>query len=193
MDNKQLIDGIKKGDKKSYELLYSDYYVFLCLIAEQITHNTEDAEEIVSDVFIKLWNNKQDLSISGSIKSYLSRAVQNTAINYLEKNRAKEKTTSIDLLPYNLLAWDNDYPLGQLYEEELKAIIGKGIKTLPDGCREIFLLSRNKDMSYAEIADHLEISVNTVKTQMKIAIARLREELRDYLNLIIVFFILKNL
>lgn len=193
MDNKQLIEGLKKGDKKSYELLYKNYYVFLCLIAEHIIHDTADSEEIVSDVFVKLWNTRTELNITGNIKSYLCRAVQNTAINYLEKNKSKGKITSLDSLNQSLLAWDDNYPLGNLYEEELILIIEKGIKMLPDGCREIFLLSRNQELTYTEIATHLGISVNTVKTQMKIAIARLREELKDYLNLIVTLFILKNL
>jgi len=67
-------------------------------------------------------------------------------------------------------------------------ILDQGISTLPDACREIFKLSRNEDMKYSEIAEKLGISVNTVKTQMKIALARLRETLKDYL-MILLFFI----
>lgn len=186
MDSKHLTDGLKKGDKGVIELLYKSYYTFLCTVAEHITHNTSDAEEIVSDVFLKLWNNRQSIHITSSLKSYLVKAVQNTSINYLEKNQfSKGQTSSLETIPQDILLWDNDYPLGRLYEKEITRILEKGISALPEGCREIFLLSRNQDLSYHDIAIKLDISVNTVKTQIKIAIARLREVLKDYLYLLL--------
>lgn len=192
MDDKQLIEGILKGNKRTFELLYKNYYVFLCLIAEQITRSHSDAEEIVSDVFLKLWNNRQNLDIKISLKYYLTKAVQNTSINYLEK-KTSEKAISLDSIPYDLLAWDNNYPLGKLFEEELNCILERGIYTLPEGCREIFLLCRNEELSYSEVAQKLGISVNTVKTQMKIALVRLREVMKDYLHLLVIIISLKNI
>jgi len=94
-------------------------------------------------------------------------------------------TDSISDSDYKLLAWDSDYPLGQLYEKEIMSILQKGITELPEACREIFILSRTDNMKYSEIADKLGISVNTVKTQMKIALAYLRENLKDYLMLLL--------
>lgn len=187
MDDKQLLEKVISGDKPTFELLYHKYYVFLCLIAEHITHNPSDAEEIVSDVFLKLWNNRQNLHVS-SVRAYLIKAVQNTSLNYLERNAAMGIVSNIDTIPHDLLRWENDYPLGRLYEQEVLNILKKGINSLPEGCREIFLLSRNRKLSYQEIADKLQISVNTVKTQMKIAIARLRECLKDYMHLVLIFW-----
>lgn len=186
MNDSQLMEGVNVGDKLTFELLYKKYYVYLCLIAEHITRSNSDAEEIVSDVFVKLWNNRQNININNSIKLYLVRAVQNTSINYLEKSK-NGSTSNIDAIPHELLAWENDYPLGNLYEKEMLVILEKGISSLPDNCREIFLLSRNSDLSYAEISAKLGISVNTVKTQMKIAIARLRDVLKDYLHIVLFF------
>jgi RNA polymerase sigma-70 factor (ECF subfamily) len=191
MEDKQMLAGVMLGDKKVYELLYHRYYVFLCHIAEHITRDIADSEEIVSDVFLKLWNNRETIQITSSLRSYLVRAVQNTAINYLEKNKSKYKTTSLDSIKYSLILWDNDYPLGHLYEQEVAIILERNINALPENCREIFTLSRNHDLTYQEIADKLGISINTVKTQIKIAIARLREGLKDYLNIIILLLILK--
>jgi RNA polymerase sigma-70 factor (ECF subfamily) len=85
-----------------------------------------------------------------------------------------------------LLAWDSDYPLGQLYEKDVLEILDQGINKLPDSCREIFLLSRNDDLKYADIAEKQGISVNTVKTQMKIALSRLRDNLKDYLVILLI-------
>jgi RNA polymerase sigma-19 factor, ECF subfamily len=180
--NQQLINGIQKGEIAAFEELYKKYYIFLCLIAEHIVRNPSDAEEIVSDVFVKLWNIREKVDITTSIKGYLAKAVHNTSLNYLERYRICNKLTdSLSNSDYELLAWDNDYPLGQLYEKEIMNILGQGIRALPDACRQIFILSRNEDMKYSDIADKLGISVNTVKTQMKIALARLRENLKDYL------------
>jgi RNA polymerase sigma-70 factor (ECF subfamily) len=189
LSNQQLINGIQKGDLAAFEELYRQYYIFLCLVAEHIVRNHSDAEEIVSDVFVRLWNIREKIEITTSVKGYLIKAVYNTSLNYLERFRLTHKLTdSLSNSDYEFLAWDSDYPLGQLYEKEIMNILEQGISELPDGCRKIFILSRNEDMKYSDIADKLGISVNTVKTQMKIALARLRENLKDYL--IILFIIM---
>lgn len=176
--NQTIINGIRKGDICSFEKLYEQYYSYLCTTAEHIVRNSSDAEEIVSDVFIKLWNIREKLEITTSIKAYLIRAVRNTALNHLESSKLSDSISISDL---QLLALDSDYPLGRLYEKEILETLNQGIKTLPESCREIFLLSRNEDLKYSDIAEKLGISVNTVKTQMKIALSRLRETLKAYL------------
>ena len=187
--DQQLINGIKQGDIAVFEELYKRYYIFLCLIAGHIVRNPSDAEEIVSDVFVRLWNIREKVDITTSLKAYLVKAVRNTSINYLEQSKIRNKLTdSLSNSDYELLAWDSDYPLGQLYEKEIMNILDHGINTLPDACREIFILSRNEGLTYYKIAGKLGISVNTVKTQMKIALACLREMLKDYL-MILLFFI----
>jgi RNA polymerase sigma-70 factor, ECF subfamily len=186
--HQQLINGIKNGDVVAFEELYKQYYIFLCLIAEHIVRNSSDAEEIVSDVFVKLWNIRGKIEINSSIKGYLVKAVHNTSINFLEQSKITRKLTDyLDSSDYKLLAWDGDYPLGQLYEKEIMDILDHGIDMLPDNCKQIFMLSRNEDMKYCDIAGKLGISVNTVKTQMKIALARLRETLKDYLMILLLF------
>lgn len=186
--NQQLITGIRNGDLAAFEELYKRYYIFLCLVAEHIIRNPYDAEEIVSDVLIKLWNIKEKIDITTSLKGYLVKAVHNTALNYLERNKIINKSTdSLSNSDSELLAWASDYPLGQLYEKEILKILDNGITKLPDSCREIFILSRDRDMKYSEIANTLGISVNTVKTQMKIALARLRETLKDYIPVLLFF------
>ena len=171
-------------------MLYKQFYVYLCLVAEHIVRNRADAEEIVSDVFVKLWNIRDNINITNSIKWYLVKAVRNTSLNYIEKNKSnKNMTSSLSSADYEILSWDSDYPLGQLYQKEILTILDNSINELPDACKEIFLLSRNQEMKYDQIAGKLGISINTVKTQMKIALARLRASLRDYLT-ILIFLIL---
>ena len=182
--NRQLLKGLKNGDIRAFEMLHKEYYALLCYIAEHTIRNADDAEEIVSDVFVKLWNNRQTINITSSIKAYLIRAVRNTAINYIESRQFTGKLTDrIDMVAQELLVWDKDYPLGQLYRDEIIKILNRGIGDLPKGCREIFMLSRNSDLSYDDIAFKLGISTNTVKSQMKVALSRLRELLKEYLTI----------
>ena len=186
--NQQLNNGIRQGDIAVFEELYKQYYVYLCLIAEHIVKNHSEAEEVVSDVFVKLWMIREKTEITTSIKAYLVKAVHNTSINYLEKHNLENKLTdSLSKSDFELLAWSSDYPLGQLYTKEIMEILDHGINTLPECCRQIFLLSRNEDMKYCDIACKLGISVNSVKTQMKIALSRLREILQDYLIILLIF------
>jgi len=189
--NQQLINGIRQGDIAVFEELHKRYYIFLCLSAEHIVRNPSDAEEIVSDVFFRLWKIRDKIDITASIKAYLVKAVYNTSLNYLERDKIRNSLTdSIGSSDLKLLAWESDYPLGRLYEKEIREILEHGISTLPDTCREIFILSRDKDMKYSQIADNLGISVNTVKTQMKIALARLRDILKNYLIILLFFMVL---
>jgi len=187
LENQDLIDGIRKGDMIAYEQLYNRYYVFLCVIAEHIVRNSSDAEEIVSDVFLKLWSIREKIEITTSLKGYLVKAVHNTSLNYLERDRFvnhnSERLSSTD---NSLLAWDSDYPLGQLYEKEVIEVLENSIASMPEACRNIFLLSRKDNLKYSDIACKLEISVNTVKTQIKIALAHLRRDLKDYLTILII-------
>jgi len=172
------------GEIADFENLYRKYYVYLCLIAEHIVRNHSDAEEIVSDVFIKLWNNRGKIIINISVRAYLVKAVHNTALNFIEQNKiVTGLTDSLSISDIGILAWE-DYPLERLYENEIMDILDHGIRSLPASCREIFLLSRNENLKYHEIADRLGISVNTVKTQIKIALASLRFRLKDYLTIL---------
>ena len=188
--DQQLINGLQKGDLNAFEELYRQYYVFLCLIAENMVRDPADAKEIVSDVFVRLWNIREKIEINTSVKGYLIRAVRNTSLNYLGQKRQNGILTDrLDDSDYQLYAWSSDYPLGRLFEEEARKILDQGIDSLPAACREIFLLSRNEELKYSEIAEKLGISVNTVKTQLKIALSRLREALKEYL-LILIFILL---
>jgi RNA polymerase sigma-70 factor (ECF subfamily) len=187
LQDQQLIQSIRNGDMAAFEELYSQYYVFLCVIAGHIVRNTSDAEEIVCDVFLKLWNIREKLDINTSLKGYLIKAVHNTSVNHLAHSRfIRQNSESLSETDQKFLIWDSDYPLGQLYEKELTGLLEKAIASLPEGCREVFLLSRKDNLKYSDIACKLEISVNTVKTQLKIALAHLRSDLKDYLAILVI-------
>ena len=134
----------------------------------------EAAEELVQDVFVKVWEKRSELALDESLKSYLFTAVRNRAFNYLRDQARKGQTDSID---ENI---DLEAPKGDPLEfADLQAIIQQGLDSLPPRCRAIFLLSREAEMSYKEIAAEMEVSIKTVEGQMSIALRKLRAFLTE--------------
>jgi len=180
-------EGFRINNLTTFRKLFDDHYSMLCLVAFDMIKNKQLAEEIVDEVFMNLWLKRESLEINKSIRAYLIKSVQNRCINWLEETK-KERLVmdhKFDIYKYDLVKWSDDYPLGNLLTNELQEKIDESIKALPDQCKNIFLLSRNEGLNYEEIASQLSISVNTVKTQMKIALSRLRESLQEYLPLIL--------
>jgi len=179
--------GLRLTSLSTFKKLFDDYYAMLCLVAYDMIKNKQLAEEIVDEVFVNFWMKRESIDVYISVRAYLVKSVQNRCINWLEQTKAERLLTDnkFDIDTYDFVKWSEDYPLADLLTEELQEKIEASIKILPDKCRNIFLLSRNEELSYEEIASRLSISVNTVKTQMKIALSRLRESLHDYLPLVL--------
>ena len=172
--------GDNSKDLEVFELIYKKYYSYLCLLSEYIVKDQNDAEEVVSDVFLKFWRLRLNIEKSASIKAYMCRAVRNTSLNYaIKKDKINKFTISTDSDLSEVLKLNCADTLNEIYTQETSEIIRKGVETLPEACKKIFLLSRDRNMSYLEISEYLSVSVNTVKTQIKIALSKLREYLRD--------------
>lgn len=189
-----LVDKIKKGDIDAFEIIFKRYYKKLCIFAEDFVKEKHMAEEIVSDVFYKIWENKDELHITKSFQAYLFMSVQNTSIKYLEHLKVLKKyqefaTTA--LRNKELLYSNNDqYPIANLISKEIESEINAAIQALPDQCRQVFCLHRFNELSYEEISVKLNISINTVRTQMMRALKKLRENLKEYLPMFLnlIFF-----
>jgi len=181
-----------KGNKKGFEILFRTYYKRLCAYAVSFVSLNEIAEDIVTDVFLKMWEKREDLVITESVTSYLFRAVKNSCINYLEREKNRKQTVSeneVNLLNLKIRYPISDsYPLSDLIGQELERKINFEIKKLPEQCAEIFRLSRMEELSHKEIADKLGISENTVKVQIYRALIKLRSGLEDYLPILILSF-----
>jgi RNA polymerase sigma-70 factor, ECF subfamily len=180
-------DGFRITSLTTFKKFFDDYYSMLCLVAFDMIKNKQLAEEIVDEVFLNLWLKRESLEINKSVRAYLIKSVQNRCINWLEETK-KERSVidyKFDIYKYDLVKWSEDYPLGNLLTKELQKKIDESIEALPDQCRNIFLLSRNQGLNYEEIASRLSISINTVKTLMKLALSKLRESLQEYLPLIL--------
>ena len=183
-----ILNELKKGNEAAYRYLYDHHYVLLCHFAYQYVNDVYLAETIVEEVIIHLWNTRETLQISTSLRSYLLKSVKNKSLDYLKSEYVRKELPFSRLMPEDQLEHSEFYPLGHLFENELEKKVIKAIKNLPEDTRKVFLMSRFEEKKYAEIAQKLNISVNTVKYHIKKAISLLRAELLKYL-LISLYFI----
>jgi RNA polymerase sigma-70 factor, ECF subfamily len=181
--DKYLITRIQEGDYHAFEILFNGYYAELCRFAKSFTHSVNVAEDLVSDLFMRIWEQPHVLAASVSLRAYLRRSICNSCINYLHRQHLKfglHDTATIDQLN-ELLPDPEDSPYGIVLLEELEDKIDRAIHQLPAECARIFILSRKEQLSHQEIAEKLHISENTVKVQIYRALTKLREALKDYL------------
>ncbi|MDF9794810.1 RNA polymerase sigma-70 factor (ECF subfamily) [Catalinimonas alkaloidigena] len=178
-DNTFLIRLKEEDEEKFMEHIFRSFYAPLCKTVYNITHDTEATEDIVQDVFMKVWRRKDQLDLSQSVKSYLFRSSVNTALNYLEKNR---RNTSMGESDVNNLRYSNNNTEDELRYQEVSLHIDHAVQALPPRCRTVFALSRYEEMSYAEIADQLSISVKAVEKHMGKALKMMRMHLQNFIN-----------
>lgn len=173
---------IQKEDEKAFEILFYTFYSSLCFYANQIIHNHELSEELVQDVFLKIWQSHHKIEIKSSIRAYLYQAVHNQAINTLKQQSANK-------LKVNQLTGDaiwkfiedtyfiDEYLLEKLEASETEELINKIISQLPEQCREIFILSRFEGKTNQEISEIFQITENSVRTQLYRALTKIKEAL----------------
>ena len=181
----KIIEGIVDGDIFTYRSLYDLYYEKLCNYAYIYVCDTYDAENIVSDVFLNVWERRRTLGDVKNINSYLYAAVRNRAINHLKRYSFNRELqfSKMENNPLNSVADDvTSLPLECLMASELEKRIHGFIESLPPQTKMVMNLKRNENKTYEEIAELLDISVNTVKYHIKRALRLLRGELNDYMN-----------
>lgn len=176
--------------KMTFEDIYQAYYPKLVRFSREYVGSTVDAENVVQDVFIVLWEHRDGLDELRNVNAYLFRLVKNKCIDFLRhKIRVSDKHCSIQdveekevqLKLYSMERFDENL----LSDEVIEELIKKAIDSLPEKCREIFMLSRIEGMKYQEIADQLNLSTNTVSNQISIALKKLKVELKDYLPVLL--------
>lgn len=168
-----LWESSRAGDSGAFSSLFKKYYQPLVrFTARFLTHN-HLAEQIVQNVFVDLWVKREQLEIHTSFKSYLYRMTRNQALNHLKK---EARTVSLEnVLDIPEKAEKN--PENILVEKEFHLTVHKAIEKLPSKCRQVYVMRRYDQLTSEEIAGILNISVNTVKTQMKRALKSLIEQL----------------
>lgn len=161
----------QQGDEHAYAQLYIAYMPYLLKFANSIIKNNELAQEIVSDVFIKIWQNRTDINKIENFKLYLYVSTKNTALNYLSRHFRKE-IISLEEMSLNIPV--NSYnPEQLLITSEAVKKINYEIHKLPPRCKLIFKLVKEDKLRYNEIARLLNISVKTIDNQMAIALKKI--------------------
>ena len=162
----------ENDDQLAFQELFRHFFPGLLSFAEAYMKNRVFAEEVVEDVFIKLWENRKTLPAIRNLNYYLYVAVKHAAINYLEKNRRQPALFSIDQLEESVLCF-RQTPEDLLISEELLKEITSIINSLPPQCRLIFRLVKEEGLKYREVAELLNVSAKTVENQMSIAFHKL--------------------
>ncbi len=189
----EIIRNINTGNEDAFEFVFLTLYNELCVYACSILKDRDSAEEIVQEVFLKLWENRLELSIKLSIKAYLYKAVHNRCLNFIDHLQVEKRYAAESAIKRSdfVSPVSFDYPIANILIQELDEKINQSILDLPKQCREVFLLIRHEDLSYIEAAEKLGVSVNTIKTQLQRALSRLRENLKNYLPLLIILLLTK--
>ena len=174
---KVLIDKMKRGDRESFNQIFRRYYSPLTRFCVRFVGDSDQAAEIVQDLFVKLWSSREKLTFNSSFESYMLRSVRNASITYINKERIHADVNE------RLYTDDSDAndPSETLQSNNLEASYQKVLATMPEKRREVFLASRFDGLKYAEIADKFGLSQKTVEAHMSAAIKQLREGLKEYL------------
>ncbi len=181
----ELLQRIRKGDEKAFETLFRTYYKSLCLFAHKILKDDVVAEEIVQDIYYYVWDKRETLELTTSVKSYLFKSVYN---NSLKNIRHQKIVKNYEAKVGNE---DTSFELQENYAEigEMMHIIKLTLDQVPERTREIFELNRNEGLKYQEISDKLNISIKTVEAHMTSILKLFRENLKDYMMVVLLFLI----
>ncbi|MCE6990568.1 RNA polymerase sigma-70 factor [Dyadobacter sp. CY323] len=172
---------VATGDYNAFRELFTHHYRSLCNYAMRVVVTREIAEEVVSDVFVKLWKNREQIEVHTSFQAYIYRAVRNQALDYLKlRVHRQNERESLESVQWNLSHADHFSPADELSFNEFYTHVEGCIQALPRQCQLIFRLSREEGLRYRDIAEKLEISVKTVETQMSRALKVLRERVPEH-------------
>lgn len=184
-----MLTGLRSGDEQVFEVIFRTYYERLCNYANTILHDMDEAEEMVQGAFLTVWEKHDSIEIHTSMKSYLYRAVHNSCLNRVKHYKVRREHGEALKHQTDITIEDASQ---DLVGSELESLVASAIDSLPQQCRMVFRLSRFENLSYAEIADQLGISVKTVENHMTKALKTLRDRLKDYLPVLIWLLFMKN-
>lgn len=177
LNNRKLVEHLKKGNEIAYTYLVELYYEKLCDYASNLARDSFRSEDIVQNVFIRMWQQREKLNFNISIKSYLYKSVYNEFVDQYRKDIAITSLEKkyIENINSNIESSDNDKT------ERLIALVEKEIEQLPPKCKETFLLNKKEGLTYVEIAEFQNVSVGTVEKQMNKAFCLIRNKIKGKL------------
>ncbi|PCH71466.1 MAG: RNA polymerase sigma-70 factor [Bacteroidales bacterium] len=178
-----LLNGVREKSAEAFEELYKLYYADLTVFAQGYVYQQDIAEDLVQETIYQLWETASSQRITKSIKSYLYASIRNKCLNYLRHLKVEDKYRKKEV---DAIQFSGVYEM--VDDEELIEKIKLAIEDLPEKCRLTFKMFVLQDMKYKEIAEELNLSINTVKDHMKRAYRFLREyRFNDYFKLVILF------
>ena len=178
----EIYQSIIAGNQAAFEMIFKTYYQPLCRYAFSFLNDRNEAEEIVQNAFIKVWERKSDLQVQTSLKAYLYTMVRNASLNRIKHERIKQQHVQNQM---RVMESARELVSEKVMSNDLEAKIYSAMNTLPEQCRLVFQLSRFEELKYQEIAEQLQISVKTVENHMGKALKLMREQLKDYLPIVL--------
>ncbi len=163
---------VSEGNEQAFEKIYAYYHKRLRAFSQTFTKSKELSEEVVEDVFVKLWCKREDVVEIQNLNVYLYTAIKHQSLNALSYEARRIVTQSLEVSEFDLHSKDHT-PHDLLVTSELMQSVQSAIDSLPPRCRLIFQMVREDELRYKEIAEILNISVNTIDAQMAIAVKRL--------------------
>jgi RNA polymerase sigma-70 factor (ECF subfamily) len=180
----QVLSTLKEGSESAFEMVFRTYYRPLCQYAYSFLNDRDEAEEVVQAAFINVWDKREQVEIQTSLKAYLYRIVRNSCLNVIKHEKVKKQHVAHEMVHGEST---HEGVTQSVISSELEERISIAMKALPEQCRLVFQLSRFEELKYAEIAGQLNISVKTVENQIGKALKIMREQLKDYLPLFLIF------
>ena len=187
MVSPEIIESIRRGSLKAFEVFFSQYYIKVRNFAGGMVKNAEDAENIAQNVFMKIWLNKEALSSEKSVDSYVFTIARNEIYDYFRDAsyfssfKEKLKNSPPRKFEYSI---DSEYDI-----KEIKKIVDDTVRQMPEQRRQIFMMSRYQYLSNEEISARLGISKRTVEKHISLALNLIRKSLGDFLFWIFTFFL----
>lgn len=186
MSDLELFDALKQNDNKAFESLFKKYFKALTVFANQMLNDLDESQDLVQDVFIKLYEKRASLEIHTSLKAFLYQSVRNKCLDKIRSSATRQFHHEEILHTTKEDAIDNS---DQVLKIELEEKIHHAISQLPDQCQLIFRMSRLEGKKNLEIAEVLNISKRTVETQISNALKKLRVDIFQYLKALIIISI----
>lgn len=187
----EMITLIQAGDEKAFEQAFKKYARPLHAYGYTLLNDSHIAEELIQDLFLKIWDQRNTLTIHTSLKAYLYRSLHNDCMNHIRHLKVKRNYESTMIKASDTI--NQLQPDNGLEFKEIQQKLRTGMNKLPEACRTVFQLSRFEHLTYREIATQLGISIKTVENQMGKAFKILRLEFHDYLVLILLLILMSEI
>ncbi|TSA38743.1 MAG: RNA polymerase sigma-70 factor [Porphyromonadaceae bacterium] len=177
LEEKYLLEELRRGNKAAFTLLFHKYYKDLVIFGGNFLHDKGRCEDIVQDIFLKLWTNHEEFEIDSSLKSFMLRSVQNSCLDELRHRKVvREHESYSEWVDFT----DNNDTENYILYSDLKSSLDEALNKLPEVCREAFQMNRFEGLKYKEIAERLNVSERTIEVRIGKAIGLLRHYLKAF-------------